>query len=61
MANMFRPTDIANEYGIPVKTAYNWSKESDSSWRKNVYRELERSYARKLAKQAITYGDKKDD
>jgi len=48
MARLFKSTEIARRYGIPTKTAFNWSKE-EGTWRRKLYDHLEKMYAREIA------------
>jgi len=56
MARLFKSTEIARRYGIPTKTAFNWSKE-EGTWRRKLYDHLEKMYARELAEKAKSFDE----
>ncbi len=51
MANLFKSYELAERFDVPKPTMANWSK-ADGTWRKKLYKHLEKMYAKELAEKA---------
>ncbi len=49
---LFKQSEVADHFGIPRPTVYNWSISSDADWRRKHYLLLEKIYANHLAELA---------
>jgi hypothetical protein len=49
---LFKQSEIAEHFGMPRPTVYNWSISSDTDWRRKHYLMLEKIYANHLAELA---------